>query len=661
MEDTHLRSFSYPLPTYQPALASYPPIFFEDEEQPVTAVHSPVPHIPTFYSSSSSSTEGTAASEAARVAVEEDFRLTEKTLEKLQLASLSDIRLSDKNLAMACFADLSLDEVVHAENMPIGSNAHLFGPHRWGVIIITNIPYTVTRQEVLQFVGRSARVISVQKGCSVHIIMERSTGKTMDCFVEFDNVAAANETVTRINRVHEMGRSPRMGNRHVEVAMSSQDELLKALFPRAKCMKWVDGQPVLQENKDWWSTGFQGFFTDEEMFCVLRHAEAPQRSSFASKVPQRTYESIISTLWKACLFPWHATNMYTVHARQKLYDTLRSMILALVQRMEKEKTVGLDDRLVRELVLAGLSCPVFNPRMKYSLGIFGKCRDIVANMNWEYSVYFPFDSLILLPNGNMPTLTYYANLMANGRVPVTNTHGLEQRHHNPHLMKIYGKVWFQWHEVVAKEKRFIDAIAYERRVMREMVVTGYLYLSGNLTAVSSSIGTAPKSTTSPVKSVDSQKTVCGSGGVSLPLVQPTSTRTSSDPTSVSATLYSISQDSSGRGSSGFSSGLHNNVQGNNNSQGGIGHVWMFPPVPTSVTSSSTDNLYVPNVPGPQTSQASPYVCQSLNPPPDPFGMHRSRGSISSPTYAHQSSGQIGQVGQSMHHRYPSSGSSSGKW
>lgn len=42
---------------------------------------------------------------------------------------------------MASFADLSLDEVVHAENMPIGSNAHLFGPHRWGVIIITNVKY----------------------------------------------------------------------------------------------------------------------------------------------------------------------------------------------------------------------------------------------------------------------------------------------------------------------------------------------------------------------------------------------------------------------------------------------------------------------------------------------------------------------------------------
>ncbi|KAJ5825254.1 hypothetical protein N7474_002392 [Penicillium riverlandense] len=656
MEDAHLRSFSYPLPTYQPALASYPPIFFDDEDQPVTAVHSPVPRTPTFYSSSSS-TEGTAAfaaaaaaSEAARVTEEEDFRLTEKTLEKLQLSSLSDIRLSDKNLAMACFADLSLDEVIHAENMPIGSNAHLFGPNPWGVIIITNIPYTVTRQEVLQFVGRSARVISAQKGCPVHIIMERSTGKTMDCFVEFDTVAAASETVTRINRVHEMGRSPRMGNRHVEVAMSSQDELLKALFPRAKCMKWVDGQPVLQENKDWWSNGFQGFFTDEEMFCVLRHAEVPQRSSFACKVPQRTYESIISTLWK---FPWHAANLYTVHARQKLYDTLRSMILALVQRMEKEKTVGLDGRLVRELVLAGLNCPVFNPRMKYSLGIFGKCRDIVANMNWEYSVYFPFDSLILLPNGNMPTLMYYANLMANGRVPDTSTHGLEQRHHHPQLMKIYGKVWFQWNEVVARKKRFIDAIAYERRVMREMVVTGYLYVSGNLTTVSS-IGTAPKSTTSPAKSVDSQKTVCGSGGVSLPLAQRTSTRTSSSSTSASATLYSSSQDSVGRSSS----GLSNSCQRNNKSQDGIGHVWMFPPAPTSTVSSSTDNLYVPTMPGPQTSQVSPYVGPLVNHPTAPFAMHRSRGSISSPTYPHQSSGQ---VGQSMHHRYPSSGSSSGKW
>lgn len=283
--------------------------------------------------------------------------------------------------------------------------------------------------------------------------------------------------------------------------------------------------------------------------------------------------------------------------------------------------------------------------------------------------------------------------MANGHVPDTTTHGLEQRHHNPQLMKIYGKVWFQWNEVVAKEKRFVDAIAYERRVMREIVVTGYLYLSGNLTTVASSIGTAPKSTTSPTNSVDSQKTVCGSGGVSLPLAQPTSTRTSSGSASTSATLYSSSQDSFGHNSSGFS----NRFQDNNKKPDGIGHVWMFPPAPTSVARSSTDNFYVPTMPGaqtsqvspyvgkavnspaapsvsssagyfyqpalfgPQTSQVSPYVGQTVNRSAAPFGLHRSRDSISSPAYAHQPSGQ---VGQSMHHRYPSSGSSSSssrKW
>jgi hypothetical protein len=135
MEDAHLRSFSYPLPTFQPALASYPPILFEDD-QPVTAVQSPVPGAPT--SSTPSFTDVSAAFEAT-VAEEEDVRLTKETLEKLQLASLSDIRRSDKNLAMACFADLSLDEVVNAETMPIGSNAHLLGPDRSGVIIITNV------------------------------------------------------------------------------------------------------------------------------------------------------------------------------------------------------------------------------------------------------------------------------------------------------------------------------------------------------------------------------------------------------------------------------------------------------------------------------------------------------------------------------------------
>lgn len=107
--------------------------------------------------------------------------------------------------------------------------------------------------------------------------MERSTAKTMDCYVEFDTAADAKEVVARINRIYETGRAPRLGNRHVEVETSSQDALLKDLFPRAKSVSWKDGFPIVVANTDLYSSGFTGFFTAEEIIGAIRHAEIPHR------------------------------------------------------------------------------------------------------------------------------------------------------------------------------------------------------------------------------------------------------------------------------------------------------------------------------------------------------------------------------------------------
>lgn len=109
--------------------------------------------------------------------------------------------------------------------------------------------------------------------------MERSTAKTMDCYAEFETVMDAQEAVTRINKVAETGRPPRLGNRVVYVELSSQDELLKDLFPRAKCVSWQGGMSIALPNRDPYSTGFSGFFTSEEILGAIRHAEIPHRVS----------------------------------------------------------------------------------------------------------------------------------------------------------------------------------------------------------------------------------------------------------------------------------------------------------------------------------------------------------------------------------------------
>lgn len=99
----------------------------------------------------------------------------------------------------------------------------------------------------------------------------------MDCYVEFPTKEDAEDTVNRINHAYDAGSMPRMGSRHVDIELSTPAKLLKAAFPRAKCISWENGIPVQLVNKDSWSTGFDGFLTDEELFCLVRLAEQPHR------------------------------------------------------------------------------------------------------------------------------------------------------------------------------------------------------------------------------------------------------------------------------------------------------------------------------------------------------------------------------------------------
>ncbi|GKZ19273.1 hypothetical protein AbraIFM66951_011415 [Aspergillus brasiliensis] len=355
--------------------------------------------------------------------------------------------------------------------VPYGSLVRFMEPPTWGVIKIANIPYSITRQEIFQFVGRQARLVP---GHAVHIIMERPTAKTMDCFVEFASTADAEVTADRINRIYECGRAPRLGNRHVEVELSNQEELLKDLFPRAKCINWENGTPKVVENTDRYSTGFTGFFTSEEIIGAIRHAEMPQRSPFGAKCPQRTYESTISTLYK---FPWYATDMYTVHDRNQLFELTNRHIRSLVSRMEKSKTVGLDQRLLRELLYAGLNCPGFNERQKYTLCIHAGEDSKILKMG-DMSKWFPFDTLVYLPGFDYDTCALqqlYASLIAKGKYegacrefpnnfPADNTT----------LVSPFGRIWFEWPTDVAKRTYWTDAVSRETNVLNCLLQSGSL-------------------------------------------------------------------------------------------------------------------------------------------------------------------------------------------
>ena len=107
--------------------------------------------------------------------------------------------------------------------------------------------------------------------------MDRSTGKTMDCFVEFFSTPDARACINSI-LLRSISQN-RIGDRVVEVMLSSQEELMTELFPKAKNVKWQGAKPVIKEATELFNSGFKTFVSLEELGCLVRHAEQPHRVS----------------------------------------------------------------------------------------------------------------------------------------------------------------------------------------------------------------------------------------------------------------------------------------------------------------------------------------------------------------------------------------------
>ena len=129
----------------------------------------------------------------------------------------------------------------------------------------------------MAFLGPHAKVITPDLGPAIHIIMDRPTGKTMDCYVELLSTPDARASSNSLNlRPRHMFR---INDRVVDVVTSSQAELLRELFPKAKSVSWEGGVPTIQEAKELYNTGFKTFVSAEEMGLLVRHAEQPHRVS----------------------------------------------------------------------------------------------------------------------------------------------------------------------------------------------------------------------------------------------------------------------------------------------------------------------------------------------------------------------------------------------
>lgn len=134
---------------------------------------------------------------------------------------------------------------------------------------------------MIAFLGRNSKILN-DSDEPVHIIMERVTSKTMDAYVEFLSLDDANKAVEKHHQHALNGRVGRLGDRPVDVELSSQESLMRDLFPLARGIVWNGVTPNFKpfnHHQPW--ENFKGFVSEEEMVMLVKHVEVPHRVSLS--------------------------------------------------------------------------------------------------------------------------------------------------------------------------------------------------------------------------------------------------------------------------------------------------------------------------------------------------------------------------------------------
>ncbi|KAL4721893.1 hypothetical protein ACLX1H_011085 [Fusarium chlamydosporum] len=235
-------------------------------------------------------------------------------------------------------------------------------PSTAGVVRLKNIPFSTKRSEVVAFIGRNSRMLNDGEE-PIHIIMDRATSKTMDAFVEFMTMEDAMRCAEKHHQYTQAGRISRLGERPVEVELSSQAALMHELFPLARGVFWDGANPQIlptNNNEPW--VNFKGFISPEEMVMLAKHVEVPHRSPFSKECPQRPYECLISTLRK---FPWYTADHVTIAQRGAMYKATVKLLRLLSRSVsQQDDPVNLNNQLFQRVVRTAMECKGFTVLQK---------------------------------------------------------------------------------------------------------------------------------------------------------------------------------------------------------------------------------------------------------------------------------------------------------
>ncbi|KAG0014270.1 hypothetical protein BGZ81_000547 [Podila clonocystis] len=239
---------------------------------------------------------------------------------------------------------------------------------QWAVVRVTNIPWDVSLQDMATFFAGIPIPPEHLLSQNVHILMDRATGKTFNsAFVELALTSVDAGMVAQVKNLKVLK------GRVVTVELSSQDELMRSVFP-----KWVglfeNGEPLnpgdlppSYEGQESDGAGAMStpphatppFVTRDEINALLVVCRN-YKLHFSRKCAERPFENILSILAK---YPWHQPHRVLPLHRDHIFELLKLSIESLRMHLNKEYNTIHSTLLVR-MVRCAILTPAFTERQK---------------------------------------------------------------------------------------------------------------------------------------------------------------------------------------------------------------------------------------------------------------------------------------------------------